>query len=88
MLICSDTSLANPPQRLTTASFHAVRAMYFLVPAPRFDNYDTLNGWLEEKCLKRQDDIVRGHSETIGERLMRDLDSLMALPPVPYDACK
>ena len=40
------------------------------------------------QCLKRQDEIVRGHSETIGERLMRDLDALMALPPTPYDACE
>jgi len=30
---------------------------------------------------------VRGHAETIGERMMRDLDALMSLPPTPYDAC-
>ena len=59
----------------------------FLVPAPRFDSFDDLNAWLEERCLKRQEDVVRGHGETIGERLMRDLDALMVLPPVPYDAC-
>jgi len=59
----------------------------FLVPAPRFDSFDELNAHLEQQCLKRQDDIVRGHSETIGERMMRDLDALMALPPMPYDAC-
>lgn len=60
----------------------------FLVPAPRFDSFKALNAWLEEQCLKRQDDIVRGHSEPIGERLMRDLDTLMELPVVPYDACE
>ena len=60
----------------------------FLVPAPRFENFDALNAWLEAQCLKRQDDIVRGHSESIGERLMRDLDALMDLPPTPYDACE
>jgi transposase len=59
----------------------------FLVPAPRFSSFDELNAWLEERCLKRQDDTVRGHSEPIGERLMRDLDALMELPPTPYDAC-
>ena len=60
----------------------------FLVPAPRFESFKALNAWLEEQCLKRQDDIVRGHSEPIGERLMRDLDALMELPAVPYDACE
>jgi len=60
----------------------------FLVPAPRFDSFDALNAWLEEQCLKRQDDVVRGHGESIGERLMHDLDALMALPPTPYDACE
>ena len=43
---------------------------------------------LEEQCLKRQDAILRGHAETIGERLLRDLDALMPLPPAPYDACE
>jgi len=60
----------------------------FMVPAPRFESFDALNVWLEEQCLKRQDDMVRGHGETIGERLMHDLDALMALPPTPYDACE
>lgn len=60
----------------------------FLVPAPRFESFDALNAWLEEQCLKRQDDVVRGHGETIGVRMLRDLDALMALPPVPYDACE
>ena len=49
-----------------------------LVPAPRFDNFDALNAWLEAQCLKRQDYIMRGHSENIGGGLMWDLDTLMA----------
>ena len=60
----------------------------FLVPMPRFESFEALNAWLEEQCLKRQDAVLRGHSETIGERLLRDLDALMALPPTPYDACE
>ena len=43
---------------------------------------------LEEQCLKRQDAVLRGHTETIGERMLRDLDALMVLPPAPYDACE
>lgn len=60
----------------------------FLVPMPRFESFEALNAWLEEQCLKRQDEVLRGHAETIGERLMRDLDGLMALPAAPYDACE
>ena len=60
----------------------------FLVPTPRFESFEALNAWLEEQCLKRQDAVLRGHSETIGERLLRDLDALMVLPPTPYDACE
>lgn len=60
----------------------------FLVPAPRFESFDALNAWLEEQCLKRQNDILRGHSKSIGERLLRDLDALVALPLTPYDTCE
>lgn len=60
----------------------------FMVPIPEFDSFDAFNDSLEEQCLKRQEDKLRGHSETIGERLMRDLDALMNLPTTPYDACE
>jgi transposase len=60
----------------------------FLVPMPRFESFEALNAWLEAQCLKRQDEVLRGHGETIGERLLRDLDALMVLPAVPYDACE
>ena len=59
----------------------------FLVPMPRFESFEALNADLEKRCLKRQDDVLRGHTETIGERLLRDLDALMRLPAAPYDAC-
>ena len=37
-------------------------------------------------CVRRFDDRLRGHNETIGERLERDLEALRPLPAVPYDA--
>ena len=57
----------------------------FLVPIPSFESFDALNAHLEEKCLERMEDKLRGHTETIGERMERDLDALMTLPAAPYD---
>ena len=59
----------------------------FMVPLPRFATWDDFNAWLEEQCRKRQADVLRGHSETIGERLQRDLEAMMPLPPAPFEAC-
>ena len=36
----------------------------------------------------RRGDRLRGHEETIGERLVRDLAVFHSLPPAPYDACE
>jgi transposase len=59
----------------------------FMVPVPRFPSWEAFNASLEEQCRKRQGDILRGHTETIGERLARDLDVMAELPPSPFDAC-
>jgi len=59
----------------------------FMVPAPRYASFDDLNVHLEQKCLSRQSTTLRGYSQTIGERLMLDLDALMALPAAQYEAC-
>ena len=59
----------------------------FFTPIPSFDSFDALNVYLEEQCHKRRGDRLRGHKETIGERLERDRQVLLALPQVPYDAC-
>ena len=58
----------------------------FLVPVPSFDSFEALNIHLEERCLERMEAKLRGHAETIGERMERDLDALLPLPAVPYDA--
>ena len=59
----------------------------FLVPVPSFESFGALNAYLEQRCLERMDAQLRGHTETIGQRIERDLDALLPLPPVAYDAC-
>jgi len=59
----------------------------FMVPMPQFPTWDAFNLWLEEQCRKRQADVLRGHSESIGQRLARDLDAMMDLPASLFDAC-
>jgi len=59
----------------------------FMVPVPRFASWDEFNTWLEEQCRKRQADTLRGHGETIGQRLARDLEAMAGLPAAPFDAC-
>jgi transposase len=59
----------------------------FMVPIPDFATWETFNLWLEEQCRKRQRDVLRGESETIGERLQRDLAAMRPLPAAPFDAC-
>jgi hypothetical protein len=59
----------------------------FMVPVPRFVSWASFNAYLEEQCRKRQADVLRGQSETIGERLVRDLFVMSDLPPAPFDAC-
>ena len=59
----------------------------FLVPMPRFQTFDELNAHLESCCRRRWTERLRGHDETIGERLARDRATLQPLPAMPYDAC-
>ena len=59
----------------------------FMVPIPRFATWDAFNAYLEEQCRRRQADVLRGQSETIGERLARDLAAMADLPAAPFDAC-
>ena len=58
----------------------------FLVPIPSFESYEALNAYLEERCLGRMEDRLRGHDETIDQRMERDLEALLPLPAAPYEA--
>lgn len=59
----------------------------FMVPMPRFADWDAFNDYLEDQCLTRQDDILRGHKASIGERLEADLAVMQPLPAAPFEAC-
>ena len=60
----------------------------FLVPIPVFDSFEALNIHLLECCCRRMNDRLRGHDQTIGERLERDLAAFQTPLPPAYDACE
>jgi transposase len=60
----------------------------FLVPVPRVESLAALNAQLEARCRERQGARLRGHEESIGERLARDRAAMLPLPPAPYEACE
>ena len=60
----------------------------FMVPLPRFESWEAFNADLLLRCHGRGAAILRGHRENIDERFARDQEALMALPPVPFDACE
>ena len=60
----------------------------YLVPMPRTASIEALNAKLIDDCRDRLGDRLRGHVETIGERLARDLAAFQSLPATPYDACE
>jgi hypothetical protein len=45
-----------------------------------FESFEALNAHLLECCRRRMTDRLRGHDETIGERLKRDLAALQTPP--------
>src|SRR3954463_4474524 len=60
----------------------------FLVPVPRVESLAALNAQLEVRCRERQDARLRGHQESIGERLTRDRAAMLPLPAALYEACE
>ena len=60
----------------------------FMVPVPRFGDFETLNRWLEARCRERQEAVLRGHQDSIGARLARDREAMGAVPGAPFEACE
>ena len=61
---------------------------HFFVPLPRVSSFEELNALLLERCQARRGQRLRGHKESIGQRLERDQQAFLRLPNVPYDACE
>src|ERR1700674_3385462 len=59
-----------------------------MLPIPHAASFAEFNAYLLECCRRRLNDRLRGHDDTIGERLVRDREALLPLPPAPYDACE
>jgi transposase len=60
----------------------------FLVPLPVFESFEALNAYLVDCCRRRMADRLRGHEETIAQRLERDLAAFQRPLPPAYDACE
>jgi transposase len=60
----------------------------FMVPVPVFESFAALNTHLAACCRKRLGERLRGETETIGERLVRDLAAFQQPLPSPYDSCE
>jgi transposase len=59
----------------------------FMVPIPRFADWDGFNAHLLAQCQKRRERKLRGHQQSIGERFEKDRERLLPLPAAPYEAC-
>jgi transposase len=60
----------------------------FLTPIPRAASYEDLNAMLADRCLQRQGDVAGRHVETIGRRLVGDLEAFKDLPAVHLEPCE
>jgi len=50
-------------------------------------SFDALNADLLARCVARQNDVLRGHGETIGARMAGDTAVFMGLPATPFEPC-
>jgi transposase len=74
----------NPPCEGKVEGLVGYARRDFLVPVPRVESLAALNTHLEARCRERQGARLRGHEESIGERLARDRAAMLSLPGAPY----
>lgn len=58
----------------------------FMVPIPNFESFEALNIHLSNCSRKRETTICRGHTETVGQRLLKE--AYLPMPGVHYEACR
>ena len=56
-------------------------------PVPKVQDLEELNAYLRECCLKDQQRISSGKTETIGSRLEQDKKQALSLPKYRFDPC-
>jgi len=54
---------------------------------PVADSIDVMNARFLDQCMVHRQAVLRGRSQTIGERMQADLATFMPLPAVPFDPC-
>jgi hypothetical protein len=54
---------------------------------PKCRDLDELNTFLRQSCQQEQARMATGQTETIGDRLAKDLAAAVALPERPWEAC-
>ena len=78
---CSMTGSAVPARATTkgrSRGWSAICGATSWCRCPSFESFEALNVHLERRCLARMDARLRGHSESIGQRMERDLEALAA----------
>ena len=60
----------------------------FMVPIPNFPSWEAFNEHLVNESRQRRERRLRGHTETIAERFVRDRAVFLPLPAKPYEACE
>lgn len=60
----------------------------FMVPIPHAESFEALNEQLLAGCIRRQGDVLRGFSSTIGARMGADIGAFRNDPIGPFEPCE
>jgi transposase len=60
----------------------------FMVPIPHAESYEALNARLAASCIRRQEDVLRGFSTTIGARMGADVGAFRKDPGDLFEPCE